>query len=449
MSAKPTANPLESLVDIISTQTALLQSLYAKNSAEVPTLDAPLQFNALEFDPELTAVRTLIVAAATHLIATVQSPLQFTANSLGGLYDNVALGLVVDINVPEILKEAGDEGLHVDELASATGVSSSYLARVFRYLITRHIFREVSPDVFAHNRLSSLLTKTKTLKEIKEEPNARFDDAPIAASVYMGSTQILNSSTAMISFIKNPQQASAPFNIAYKTSKTMFEWMEEPGNELLARVFTAAMKMNANEPTETYTRGIEGDALKPNDVIVDVGGGPGSVTSAIQKAYPKLRYVVQDLDPQIAAAKRFWEENDPEAIRTGKVQLQVHDFFKTQPIEGAAVYFLCVVIHDWSDEDSRKILTNLRSAAGAHSKLILFEMVTEHIIKDSATTPYPLQPNFANGFMTILDLAMLSFYNGKERTREEYGKLGRECGWELKEVKSGPGKLSALIFTPV
>ncbi|KAJ3741587.1 S-adenosyl-L-methionine-dependent methyltransferase [Lentinula detonsa] len=442
------SDPLKALVDIISSQTAVLQSTYAQNNSEVPSLNTPFQPTALEFDPNVTAARNLIIAAATQLIATVQSPIEFVANSMGGVYDTVTLGLVVDINVPEILKEAGTQGLHIDQLASATGVDSSYLSRVLRYLTIRHVFKEVSPDVFTHNRLSSMLTKAKSLKEIKEDPKARFDNAPIAASLHMGSTQILNSSTALISFIKNPQQASAPFNIAYKTSQTMFEWMEESGNEVEARVFTAAMKVNDENPPEIYTSSIQGNTLKPNDIIVDVGGGRGSVTFALHEAYPKLRYVVQDLDQQIAAATKFWDEKDAEAIKTGQVQLRVHNFFKPQPIKDAAVYFLCVVIHDWSDEDARKILTNLRPAAGAHSKLVLYEMVAEHIAENHASAPYPLLPDYAGaGFLTILDIAMLSFYNGKERTCEEYAKLGRESGWQLEEVK--PGKLSALIFTPI
>ncbi|KAJ3735169.1 S-adenosyl-L-methionine-dependent methyltransferase [Lentinula guzmanii] len=442
------SDPLKALVDIISSQTAVLQSTYAQNNSEFPSLNTPFQPTALEFDPNVTAARNLIIAAATQLIATVQSPIEFVASSMGGVYDTVTLGLMVDINVPEILKEAGTQGLHVDQLASATGVDSSYLSRVLRYLAIRHVFKEVSPDVFTHNRLSSMLTKAKSLKEIKEDPNARFDNAPIAASLHMGSTQILNSSTALISFIKNPKQASAPFNMAYKTSQTMFEWMEKSGNGFEARVFTAAMKVNDENPPEIYTSSIQGNTLKPNDTIVDVGGGRGSVTFALHKAYPKLRYVVQDLDQQIAAAKKFWDEKDAEAIKTGQVQLRVHDFFTPQPIKDAAVYFLCVVIHDWSDEDARKILSNIRPAAGAHSKLVLYEMVAEHITESHASAPYPLLPDYAGaGFLTILDIAMLSFYNGKERTSEEYAKLGRESGWQLEEVK--PGKLSALIFTPI
>jgi len=42
------------------------------------------------------------------------------------------------------------------------------LARVLRYLATRHMFREVTPDVFTNNRVSSTLIKRgKTVAELQ------------------------------------------------------------------------------------------------------------------------------------------------------------------------------------------------------------------------------------------------------------------------------------------
>ncbi|KAJ4490570.1 S-adenosyl-L-methionine-dependent methyltransferase [Lentinula aciculospora] len=448
-------DPLKALIDIITAQTTVLQSAYSNNNLQVPSIDVPFQSTPLEFNPVVTASRHLIVAAALQLIATVQSPIEFIQGRLGGIYDTATLGLLVDINVPEILKEAGPQGLHVNKLSSATNVDSSYLARVLRYLATRHIFKEVSPDVFAHNRLSSLLNKAKSMEEIEENPIGRFDNAPLAAFIRIASDELLNASTAFTSFIKNPQQASAPFNIAYNTPKKMWEWTEEPGREVVSRRFTSAIKDTARAmyPPEIFTSGLDGNILQPNDVIVDVGGGVGSVTLTLQKAYPDLRYVVQDLEQQIVAARKFWDENNLRAITTGQVQLQAHDFFKPQPVKDAAVYFLRQIIHDWPDEEYRKILTNLRSAAGAHSKLVLFEMLAKHVTEDldsGPSAPYPLLPNPGVGQdppQPLICRCLLTMYNGKERTYEEYTQLGKESGWKLEEVR--PGKLSAFIFIPI
>lgn len=42
-------------------------------------------------------------------------------------------------------------------------------ARILRLLATNHIFNEVSPDVFAHNRVSCTLDTGKSLAEILAE----------------------------------------------------------------------------------------------------------------------------------------------------------------------------------------------------------------------------------------------------------------------------------------
>jgi hypothetical protein len=41
-----------------------------------------------------------------------------------------------------------------------------FLARILRLLVTNHIFTEVTPDVFANNRLSSALDTGKSVEEI-------------------------------------------------------------------------------------------------------------------------------------------------------------------------------------------------------------------------------------------------------------------------------------------
>ncbi|KAJ4466135.1 S-adenosyl-L-methionine-dependent methyltransferase [Lentinula edodes] len=455
MTLNQSSDPLTALVDIISTQTAVLQSAYKNDSTKVPSIDDPYQPTPLEFDPSITAARNLIVAAATQLIATVGSPHELIYAKLSGEYDTVTMGFIVDANIPEILKEAGTQGLHVDELSLATGIGSSYIARVLRYLATRHFFKEVSPNVFAHNRLSSLLTKDKSLKEIKEDPASRYDNSSLAASSQMAADELLKSLTAFIPFIKNPKQASAPFNIAYNTPEKMWEWTEKPGNELVSRKFGAAMQIIGEmSPLEVFTSGIEADELKANDIVVDVGGGVGTLTLTLKKAFPNLRYIVQDLDQQIVAAQKFWAEKDPEAIKVGQVQLQAHDFGKPQPVKGAAVYLLRMVLHNCSDDYAKKLLSNLRFGADINkSKLVVFEMLAKHVTEEfgsGVSVPYPLLPNLGvvgGGSITSLDMAMLTMYDGQERTLEEYTQLGKEAGWKLNDVKKG--ELAALIFTPI
>lgn len=71
------------------------------------------------------------------------------------------------------------------------------------------------------------------------------------------SEELLVASPAFTSFVKDPKQASAPFNVAYKTPKKMWDWLKEPGNEQRSRKFTVAMKSmgEAMYPSEIFTSG--------------------------------------------------------------------------------------------------------------------------------------------------------------------------------------------------
>ena len=43
------------------------------------------------------------------------------------------------------------------------------IARILRFLATHHIFQEVAPDTFSHNRISSILDTGKGVDEILAE----------------------------------------------------------------------------------------------------------------------------------------------------------------------------------------------------------------------------------------------------------------------------------------
>ncbi len=106
---------------------------------------------------------------------------------------------VEQTHVPEILREAGPEGLSTKDIAtkiaelrattpgakevdidpSKIGMSSRYATcnprgyssfragHILRVLATYHWVREVRPDVFANNRLTSFIDSGKSLEQLK------------------------------------------------------------------------------------------------------------------------------------------------------------------------------------------------------------------------------------------------------------------------------------------
>ncbi|KAJ7049471.1 S-adenosyl-L-methionine-dependent methyltransferase [Mycena amicta] len=430
------ASPLAALAQLITAGVQTIEAAYAKQGLPYPDLNAPFQPSPLDFDPALLQTAQLIVAAADQLIATVRSPMQTIQMYASSMHTTSTLGFVVDADIPDILKGAGPEGLHVSDIAAANGVDADHQgdipfnarARVLRFLATRHVFTEVAPNSFANNRISSLLVKTKSLQEIKAEsdsflldpmpvlipnhsPEAKYDGAPLAAVAASTGDESLKSSGFLSEFLREPGDNVSAFNVAYNTKKTMWDWRQEPQNVWRARRFAVGMKGGGEMfPASIFTEGISGDKLPKDALVVDVGGSVGSVTLKLAKAFPHLRFVVQDLQKEITEGEKFWADSAPEAIESGRVKLQVHNFFEPQPVKNAAVYFMRV-----------EIMANTRKAAGAESKLVLFDLVMPYACAtpDAPPVPAPLLANFGvagGGFVTALDLEMMTVFNGKERT---------------------------------
>lgn len=91
--------------------------------------------------------------------------------------------------------------------------------------------------------------------------------------------------------------------------------------------------------------------------LVDVGGGRGHDLDQLLAVHKREdlpgRVVLQDLPPVIdsiedKAAKAF--------------EATAHDFFTPEPVRHARAYHLHSILHDWNDEDSLRILENLKPA---------------------------------------------------------------------------------------
>ncbi|KAK7038000.1 4-O-methyltransferase 1 [Favolaschia claudopus] len=447
------ATPLATLAQLITSGVQTLEDAYAKQGIPFPSLDAPFQPTPLDVDPAVFQTAHLIIAAASQLIATVRSPMETIQMYAASMHTTSTLGFVVDADIPDVLKDAGPQGMHVKDLAAKNGIDAESQGRVLRFLATRHVFTEVAPNTFANNRVSSLLLKAKSLEEIKADPEAKYDGAPLAAVAASTGDESLKASGYLSEFLRNPGNNTSPFNAAFRTPKTMWEWREEPDNVWRARRFAVGMKGGGDMfPESIFTNGVGGEKLPADAVVVDVGGSIGSVTLKLAKAFPHLRYVVQDLQKEITEGEKFWATSAPELVKSGRVKLQVHSFFDPQPVKEAAVYFMRVVIHDWQDSAAIEIMKNIRSAAGKDSKLVLFDLVMPYACATPGAPPVPapLLPNLGiagAGFVTNLDMEMMTAFNGKERTVDQFRALGEASGWKLEEAK--PGMLFGFVYSAV
>jgi hypothetical protein len=75
--------------------------------------------------------------------------------------------------------------------------------------------------------------------------------------------------------------------------------------------------------------------------VCDVGGGIGTITLQLAKAYPTLNLKLQDLPECILRAKQeVWPKECPEAITENRIQFEPIDFLRESPIQGCDVYFV-------------------------------------------------------------------------------------------------------------
>jgi hypothetical protein len=144
--------------------------------------------------------------------------------------------------------------------------------------------------------------------------------------------------------------------------------------------------------------------------VVDVGGGNGSLLSAILAAFPGRRATLFDLPEGIAAAKRG--EGGP----LGGTTLTAGDVFEAVP-EGGDLYLLRHLLHDYNDEDCARILANVRRAMRPDARVLVLEKAVP--VDD---TPGPGR---------WLDLHVMLLTGGAERTLEEYSALFARAGLRL------------------
>ncbi|PSL00767.1 hydroxyneurosporene-O-methyltransferase [Murinocardiopsis flavida] len=181
--------------------------------------------------------------------------------------------------------------------------------------------------------------------------------------------------------------------------KPFFEYAN--GEPELARTFDRAMSAGsvffAEVPRAVELAGVRG--------IVDIAGGSGALLETLLAAAPEAQGVLLERADVLEPVRRRIEGT---AV-ADRLDLRTGDFFQAVP-EGADLYVLSRILHDWGDGECSSILANCAAAMGPDSRLLIIER--------------PLDPGRPASFASYWDLHMLVVMTGaRERTPDEYDRL--------------------------
>ncbi len=309
----------------------------------------------------------------------------------------------VALGIPDAVRA---RPLTADEVAAQIGTEPAATYRLLRALTGYGVFRLRRGDRFALTRVGRKLCSN--------EPG---------------------SAAAMLKFVGSPQHREhwSVMEEAVRTGATavskvrgmpIFEYLSTDPE--LAAVFNDAMTGNTSAVIE-YLYGAYD--FSDRKLIVDVGGGHGRLLAATLERAPQARGVLADLPEVIEGAGAVLAETgvaDRCTVRAGS-------FFESVP-EGGDTYLLKNIIHDWDDDDSRRILRNVRSAIAPDGRLLLLEMV--------------LPPGAPEHVGLIIDLEMLVSAGGRERTAVEYSKLLSDSGFRMTRVIPTRSPVSVIEAVP-
>ncbi len=163
--------------------------------------------------------------------------------------------------------------------------------------------------------------------------------------------------------------------------------------------------------------------------VVDVGGATGNLLATILSRHPGPRGVLFDMAHVVAEAPPLLKAHGVE----DRVTIEAGSFFDTVPA-GGDCYLLSHIIHDWNEEKCLTILGHCRKAIKPGGRLLIIEMVLP-----AGDTPHPGK---------VLDMVMLVFPGGQERTEAEYGALLGKAGFRLNRVVPTASAVSVVEAVP-
>lgn len=317
---------------------------------------------------------------------TQQVHLNILGQMLGGYARTQVLYVTAKLGLADLLA-AGPRSS--DDLARALGASARATHRFLRYMTAFQLAVETTDGRFA-------------LGELGEYLRSEHPASLRKAALYAGEVNY----PAARGLLDAVRTGTSAFEHVF--GRPYFEYCAE--NLEAAALFNDLMSRASRERADAIVAAYD---FSRAQLVIDLGGGNGTLLSAILAAHPQARGAVYDRVEVVPEAEAYLAHQG--LAERGRAL--GGSFFERVP-DGADVFILSHVIHDWDDQQAQRILRNCAAAMRPESRLLLIEEV--------------LSERVAEGPATILaDLAMMLLTSGFERTRAEYERLLTSSGLRL------------------
>ncbi|KAM0719636.1 hypothetical protein Q7P37_003767 [Cladosporium fusiforme] len=377
--------------------------------------------------PEDPKLRKDLYNAALELVHETESA-QDTAQRL--YHGHVPLAMAQtgnDLGLFTVLAAAPLKQWTAEELATRTSADPVLMQRILNCLAAYGMARQGSDGKFSASNITRHLAEPTSQPGIKHY-SLTMTPAYNAIPKFLAETGYRNPS------------ASAPFNLAYKTDQSVFEWRKyNPENAKAGQAFMAAQRMGQQSIWEGNRVPLSDLRLSENDLeanrvlFVDVGGGFGHQCIDLRRLNPDLKghMITQDLP---LVHNMLDNKDDLKAL---DIEPMTHDFMEPQPVQGAKAYYLRNVIHNWNDTASELILKQVRQALAEDSVVMIDDVV--------------MPQARATWKQASMDIAMMTMLAATERTEEQFRELLLRAGLELRDVWTYDDEYgdSLLIAVPV
>jgi len=332
-----------------------------------------------------------------------QRPSAAFLDLINGFRVSQAIHVAATLGIADLLR---DGPRNTDDLAAATGTHAGALYRLLRALASVGVFRE---DV---DRRFGLTPLGECLRSDAPEPMGPW-------AVHIGQPEVWRAWGGLLDSVRTGENA---FCRVHGVNTWEYYARNPEAGAIFDRAMTGVSRRQANAVLKAYD-------FERFRCVVDVGGGHGTLLSAVLAKHRSLRGVLFDQPHVVAGAARVLEA----AGVADRCQVVGGDFFEALP-DGGDAHVLKFILHDWEDAQATAILRTCRRAIAPNGKLL--------VIDTEISPPNEGAPG------KFRDLTMLVHPGGRERTREEWTGLFAAGGFRLVQATPTEAGLSVIEGVP-